>query len=169
MLTRPCEVRPASLRPPKASLSVSRTQEPTLCVCVSCFSSVRWLSCVRLFATPWTVAYQAPASMEFSRQGYWSGLPFPSLGTSLTLQALPTECLLCAGTPVSLAAQSTSPCWSCLPAGSWRYLAKVSVAQLCPTLCDTMDSSPPGSSIHGIFQARVLEWVAIYFNLKKDK
>ena len=33
---------------------------------------------VRLFATPWTVAYQAPHSMEFSRQEYWSGLPFPS-------------------------------------------------------------------------------------------
>ena len=49
-----------------------------MCVCVSCFSSVRWLSCVRLFATPWTVAYEAPASMEFSRQGYWSGLPFLS-------------------------------------------------------------------------------------------
>ena len=30
--------------------------------------------------TPWTVAYQAPLSMEFSRQGYWSGLPFPSAG-----------------------------------------------------------------------------------------
>ena len=35
-------------------------------------------SCNRLFATPWTVAYQAPPSMEFSRQEYWSGLPFPS-------------------------------------------------------------------------------------------
>ena len=38
------------------------------------------LSRVRLFATPWTVAYQAPQSMEFSRQEYWSGLPFPSPG-----------------------------------------------------------------------------------------
>ena len=34
------------------------------------------LSCVRLFATPWTVAHQAPLSMGFSRQEYWSGLPF---------------------------------------------------------------------------------------------
>ena len=59
-------------------------------------------SCVRLFATPWTVAYQAPLSMGFSRQKYWSGLPFPSPGDlphpgikpgSSTLQAhsLPTE------------------------------------------------------------------------------
>ena len=38
------------------------------------------LSRVRLFATPWTVAYQALPSMGFSRQEYWSGLPFPSPG-----------------------------------------------------------------------------------------
>ena len=37
------------------------------------------LSRVQLFATPWTVAYQAPPSMGFSRQECWSGLPFPSL------------------------------------------------------------------------------------------
>ena len=39
---------------------------------------VKSLSRVRLFATPWTGAHQAPQSMEFSRQKYWSGLPFPS-------------------------------------------------------------------------------------------
>ena len=39
---------------------------------------VKSLSRVWLFATPWTVAYQAPLSMGFSRQGYWNGLPFPS-------------------------------------------------------------------------------------------
>ena len=38
------------------------------------------LSRVRLFAIPWTVAYQAPLSMEYSRQEYWSGLLFPSPG-----------------------------------------------------------------------------------------
>ena len=38
------------------------------------------LSRVQLFATPWTVAYQAPPSMRFSRQEHWSGLPFPSPG-----------------------------------------------------------------------------------------
>ena len=41
---------------------------------------MKLLSRVRLFATPWTVAYQAPPSMGFSRQEYWSGLPFPSSG-----------------------------------------------------------------------------------------
>ena len=39
---------------------------------------VKSLSRVRLFATPWTAAYQAPPSMGFSRQEYWSGVPFPS-------------------------------------------------------------------------------------------
>ena len=41
---------------------------------------VKSLSRVQLFATPWTVAYQVPPSMGFSRQEYWSGLPFPSPG-----------------------------------------------------------------------------------------
>ena len=41
---------------------------------------VKSLSRVRLSATPWTVAYQAPPSMGFPRQEYWSGLPFPSPG-----------------------------------------------------------------------------------------
>ena len=41
---------------------------------------------------------------------------------------------------------------------------KVKLLQSCPTLSDPMDSSLPGSSIHGIFQAKVLEWVAIAFS-----
>ena len=41
---------------------------------------VKSLSHVRLFATPWTVTHQAPLSMGFSRQEYWSGVPFPSPG-----------------------------------------------------------------------------------------
>ena len=40
---------------------------------------------------------------------------------------------------------------------------EVKVTQLCPTLCDHMDCSLPGSSAHGIFQARILQWVAIPF------
>ena len=39
--------------------------------------------------------------------------------------------------------------------------AKVLVAQLCPTLCHPMDYSSPGSSVHGILQVRILEWVAV--------
>ena len=47
-----------------------------VCVCVC----VKSLSRVRLFATLWTIARQAPLSMGFSQQEYWSGLPFPSPG-----------------------------------------------------------------------------------------
>ena len=63
---------------------------------------VKSLSHVRLFATPWTIAYQAPQSMGFSRQECWSGLPFPSPGylpdlgiepasPALQADALPSE------------------------------------------------------------------------------
>ena len=53
-------------------------------VAISFSNAWRWkvkgksLSCVRLLATPWTVAYQAPPSMGYSRQEYWSGVPVPS-------------------------------------------------------------------------------------------
>ena len=71
---------------------------------------VKLLSCVRLFAIPWTIAYQGPPSMEFFRQEYWSGLPFPSPGdllhpgieprfSTLKVDALPFSYL---GSPESL-------------------------------------------------------------------
>ena len=71
-------IEPASLLSPALSgrfFTTSATWE-TLVTKVK----VKLLSCVRLFATPWTVAHQAPQSMEFSRQECWSGLPFPSPG-----------------------------------------------------------------------------------------
>ena len=43
-----------------------------------------------------------------------------------------------------------------------KVKSEIEVAQLCPTLSDPMDGGPPGSSVHGIFQARVLEWGAWY-------
>ena len=45
---------------------------------------VKLISCVQPFVTLWTVAHQAPLSMGFSRQEYWSGLPFPPPGVLLT-------------------------------------------------------------------------------------
>ena len=45
-------------------------------------------SCVRLCAAPWTAAYQAPLSMGFSRQEYWSGSTFPGLGDQVGLSRL---------------------------------------------------------------------------------
>ena len=49
---------------------------------------VKLLSCVWLFMTPWTAAYQAPPSMGFSRQEYWSGLPLPSEAKQMSLLTL---------------------------------------------------------------------------------
>ena len=46
---------------------------------------------------------------------------------------------------------------------NWQLLC-VLITQLCPTLCDPMDCSPSSSSVHGIFQARILEWIAISFS-----
>ena len=54
--------------------------------------------------------------------------------------------------------------WSGLPFPSPMHESECEVAQLCPTLSDPMDCSLPSSSIHGIFQARVLEWGAIAFS-----
>ena len=54
--------------------------------------------------------------------------------------------------------------WSVLPFPSPMHESESEVAQSCLTLSDPMDCSPPGSSIHGIFQARVLEWIAIAFS-----
>ena len=86
---------------------------------------VKSFSRVWLFATPWTLAYETPPSMEFSRQENWSGLPFPS--------------------PM--------------------HESESEVIQSCLTLSNPMDCSPPGSSVHGIFQARVLEWGAIAWKI----
>ena len=74
---------------------------------------------VQLCATPQTAAHQAHWSLGFSRQGHWSGLPFPS------------------------------------------PMRESEVTQSCPTLSNPMDHSSPGSSVHGILQARALEWGAI--------
>ena len=66
---------------------------------------VKLLNRVRLFMTPWTAAHQAPPSMGFSRQEYWSGVPSPSLmyaaaaTTTKSLQSFPTLCDPIDGSP----------------------------------------------------------------------
>ena len=83
-------------------------------------------SCLTV-CNPWTVAHQAPLSMEFSRQEHGVGCHF-------LLQCM-------------------------------KVKSESEVAQSCPTLCDPMDCSLPVCSIHGTFQARVLEWGAIALSL----
>ena len=58
---------------------------------------------------------------------------------------------------ITLKRYSCSFTWSLLPKSACPY----SVTQSCPTLCDPMDCSPPGPTVLGILQARILEWVAI--------
>ena len=48
------------------------------CILLFAAAAAKEIQCVQLFVTPWTAAYQAPPSMGFSRQEYWSGLPLPS-------------------------------------------------------------------------------------------
>ena len=114
---------------------------------------------VWLFVILWTVAHQAPLSMEFSRQEYWSGLPFPPPGD------LPDQEIK----PVSLTSPAlaegfftTSATWEALSHSAAAAATKT--FQSCPTLCNPIDGLLPGSSVPGILQARTLEWVAISFS-----
>ena len=129
--------------------------------CRTCWDSV----------DPWMMAHQAPQSMEFSRQGYWSGLTFPSPGNlpdpriEPRFPALQVDSLL-------LEPPGKPRLWDCLFLSSVVFsfvcfgtvlLLLSEVAQSCLTICDPMDCSLPGSSVHGILQARILKWVAISF------
>ena len=58
--------------------------------------------------------------------------------------------------------------WSGLPLPSPVHESESEVTQSCPTPSDPVDCSPPGSSVHGIFQARVLEWGAIAFSKERE-
>ena len=126
---------------------------------------------VCLFATLWTVACQAPLSTGFSRQEYWNGLPCPAPGDipnpgiepmSLTSPALAGGFFTTSATWKAWSYVSVCVCVLsvCVHAQCVHVHAR-SVAQSCLALCNPLDCSLPGSSVHGIFQARILEWVAI--------
>ena len=130
-------------------------------------------SCVWLFATLWTVAHQTPLSIGFSRQEYWSGFPNLHLLCLLHWQAgsLPPVPIICNKNTILrffgcclFAKSCPTLCNSvdCSPPNSSVHYAKS--LQSCPTLCDPIDSSPPRSPIPGILQARTREWVAVYFS-----
>ena len=102
---------------------------------------VKSLSHVGLLATSWTAAYQAPLSMGFSRQEYWSGVPSSQPHIYMYPFLLPTRA-------TAAAAKSL---------------------QSCPTLCDPIDGSPPGSPVPGILQARTLERVAIFSPMHENE
>ena len=134
----------------------------------------------------WTVACQAALYMGFSRQEYWSGLPCPAPGDLPDPGTEPMSLIspaLAAGLFFFL---TTSTTWKALVImyimiTSYVYilqndhrskpsshpsdsLAATKLLQSCPTLCDPIDGSPPGSPIPGSLQARTPEWVAISFS-----
>ena len=99
-------------------------------VCVWVGVYLHLLSRVWLFTTPWTVAHQAPPSMGFSRQEYWSGVLFPPPGVS---------------------SQSRIRTWvSCIEGRFFilQAMRDASVTQSCPTLCDPVNHSTPGLPVH---------------------
>jgi len=65
--------------------------------------------------------------------------------------------------------KSVQSCRTCAVLWSCNTKCESEVAQSCLTVCDPMYCSPPGSSVHGVFQARILEWVAISFSNKIRK
>ena len=104
---------------------------------------------LRLFVTPWTVAQQAPLTMGFSRQEYWSVLTCPPPGDLSHLGIEPRFLILQADFLYHLSNSFFFlPIPPCLPQ-SGRHHAP---------------STLPGSSVHGILQARTLKWVAIPFS-----
>ena len=90
---------------------------------------------VQFFVIPWTVAHQAPLSMDFSQQEYWNRLPFPSSGD------LPNPGM----EPASPALQKNVLLlshWERFKlASNWHAAAAAKSRQPCPTLCDPIDGS----------------------------
>ena len=108
-----------------------------------------------IFVTPWTIAHQAPLSIELSRQEYWSRLPFLTQVIFLTHGSNPLLLGLLHWQVDSLTLHHL---------GSPSEILCVCVLV---TLCDSMDCRPPDLSAHGILQARILEWVVIKKKKKK--
>jgi len=137
-----------SISPQPSFESMCFCNIPLLLLLLSRFSRVR------LFETPWTAAYQAPPSMGFFRQEYWSGLPLSSPNIPLvnyifylsqsrmvSITCFQHACHFLTLEILLLLHSTICCCCCCL------------VPKSSPTLCDFMDCSPPGSSV----QATILE------------
>ena len=169
---------------------------------------MRSLSCIRLLATPWTAAYQAPLSMGFSRHQFASSAYTcePSFPMELVILfmvsthfcgfqtsfyhfgvfSLNHQSRRCPEFSLAFLLGHCSPGFWCnyIPCISgnsalgtirkgvqdsilspWTSAATAAKSlQSCPTLCDPIDGSPPGSPIPGVLQGRTLEWVAVFFS-----
>ena len=122
-----------------------------LLCCGFCCHKLSRFHHVQLFVTFWIVACQAAVSMGFTKQEYWSGLPCPAPGD------LPGPGI----EPVSLISPALAGRFF-TTSTTWEAAATAAKSlQSCPTLCNPIDGSPPGSPVPGILQARTPEWVAI--------
>ena len=97
-------------------------------------------------------------SLGFSRQERWSGLPFPSPMHEVKSESEVAQSCLTLSDPMD-----------CSLLQCMKVKSESEVALSCLTLSDHMDWSLPGSSVHGIFQARVLEWGAIAFSRESSQ
>ena len=119
---------------------IAKMMDMTACVCWSHFLTTR--SLLHSQPSPWNI-------LPIFRRHHWqSSCEAPSLLTSFDSRKIKSLLFL-------LGILGTSCCCS--------------VTKSCPTLFDPMDCSPPGSSVHGILQARILQWVAISFSNAKVK
>ena len=123
--------------------------------------------------TPWTVALQVPLSKRFSRQEYWSGLPFPSLGDLPDPGIEPESPALQADSLLSeprnfcfiLGENVSSWDWVDLRAALEQVrVSKPSGASESRSVVSDSLSDPIDYTVHGILQARILEWVAYSFS-----
>ena len=149
------------------------------------YNCVCMLSRVPLFATPRTVACQAPQSLGSARQEYWSGLsfpppedlpgpgiePIPPVSTTLARGFLHhwatweiIEITFIWKVRFSEGMVSDLSLERALPRWWWVRSSAAKLLRLYPTLCNPIDGSPPGSPVPGILQTRTLEWVAISFS-----
>ena len=142
----------------------------------TCACMLSHFSHVQFCVTPWTIACQAPLSMGFSRQKYWSGLPCALLQAIFPTQGLNPHLLHLLHWQVGSLPLEPPGKPSCKALGIFLSLLVSQFSQRQNedilylfvvyalsrvTLCDPMDCSPPGSSVHRILQASILEWVAI--------
>ena len=135
---------------------------------------MKLLSRARLFATPWTAAHQAPPSMGFSMKSTGVGChrllrvthyAMPCYVASVVSDSVRPHKRQSTRLPHPWDSPGKNTAVGChFLLQCMTVKSESQVAQSCPTLRDPMDCSPPGSSVHGIFQARVLEWGAIVFS-----
>ena len=109
-------------------------------------------------------AHQVPPSMGFSRQKYWSGVPLPSRSIILIPLKKYWSFSLLIWDDVFIVYKTFINNRIYLVFILFYLSAAAKSLQSCPTLCDPIEGSPPGSPVSGIPQARTLEWVAISFS-----